>query len=42
MVWYIAVIAVLNLGLGYAFAVYLDRAERRAAYASNESLNDDE
>lgn len=41
MVWYIAAIAVLNLGLGYAFALYMDRAERRAAYASSDFLDDE-
>ena len=25
MVWYIALVAVLNLGLGYALAVYMER-----------------
>ncbi len=33
MVWYVAVIAVLNLGLGYALALYMERG-RRAACAS--------
>ena len=26
MVWYVALIAVLNIGLGYALAVYLGQA----------------
>lgn len=42
MVSYIAVVAVLNLGLGYAFGLHMDRANRLAAYASNDFLEDDE
>jgi hypothetical protein len=33
MVWYVAAIAVLNLGLGYALALYLG-AGRQVAFAS--------
>ena len=29
MVWYVALIAILNLGLGYALAVYLGAGGRR-------------
>lgn len=33
MVFYVAFVALLNLGLGYLVAVYLERGERRLAYA---------
>jgi hypothetical protein len=47
MVWYVALIAVLNLALGYALALYLNksRAGRRSATnaaTSDELYGDDE
>jgi hypothetical protein len=29
MVWYVALVAIVNLGLGYALAVYLGAGRRR-------------
>lgn len=42
MISYVAVVAVLNLGLGYAFGLHMDRAKRMAEYASNDFLDDEE
>ena len=33
MVVYVAVIAVLNLGLGYALGIYMERSKRNACAA---------
>jgi hypothetical protein len=41
MVWYVAVIAVLNLGLGYLLAVYLGAGRTQFASAGD-SLDDSE
>lgn len=41
MVWYVAIIAVLNLGLGYVLALYMERS-RRLAVATNDDLLDDD
>jgi hypothetical protein len=41
MVWYVAAIAVLNLGLGYVLALYLG-AGRPVAYAAAEAYLDDD
>jgi hypothetical protein len=41
MVWYVAFIAILNLGLGYALAVYMERSQRLAAATSDDLLDDD-
>jgi hypothetical protein len=32
MVWYVALVAILNLGLGYALAVYLRAGRRRNSW----------
>lgn len=37
MVWYVAIVAVLNLGLGYAMAKYLGLA--KSASAADELLD---
>ena len=37
MAWYVALVAILNLGLGYALAVFL-RSGREAALSSGDSL----
>lgn len=42
MISYVAVVAVLNLGLGYAFGLHLDRSKHMAAYASTDFLDDEE
>lgn len=42
MVWYVAVIAVVNLGLGYVLAVYLGAGRAQIAAATGDSLNDSE
>jgi hypothetical protein len=39
MVWYVAVIAVLNLGLGYALALYMERSRRQAACAADDPID---
>ena len=41
MVWYVALIAVLNLGLGYMMALYLGGG-RQVAYAAAETYIDDD
>jgi hypothetical protein len=41
MVWYVAIIAVLNLGLGYALALYMESSRRLAVTAGDDSLDDD-
>jgi hypothetical protein len=40
MVLYVAVIAVLNLGLGYAVGLYMERGERLAAYGADPLVDD--
>ena len=42
MVWYVAVIAVLNLGLGYLLAVYLGAGRAQLATSMDDSLDDAE
>jgi hypothetical protein len=42
MVWYVALIAILNLGLGYALAVYLGSGRTQLATATGRSLDDSE
>lgn len=34
MIAYVAVVAVFNLGLGYAMGIYMERSARRAAAAA--------
>ena len=41
MVLYVAVIAVLNLGLGYALALYMERSRKLAVAASDDMLDDE-
>jgi hypothetical protein len=41
MVWYVAVIAVLNLGLGYVLALYLGTGHKVAYAAVEEYVDDD-
>ena len=38
MVWYVAVVAVLNLGLGYALALYMGSGRAKQAPNSDEVL----
>jgi len=43
MVLYVAIVAILNIGLGYALAVYLDHGRRSRAsqdFDSNEQFDD--
>jgi hypothetical protein len=42
MVWYVAVIAVLNLGLGYFLAVYLGAGRAQIEVAMGDLLDDSE
>jgi hypothetical protein len=42
MVLYVAIVAILNLGLGYALAVYMDRSAKQAAYGTDETFTSDE
>jgi hypothetical protein len=42
MIWYVAVIAILNLGLGYALAVYLGAGRNRSAAPGAGSFDDTE
>jgi hypothetical protein len=35
MVWYVALVAIMNLGLGYALAVYLGANRRRDSWRSS-------
>jgi hypothetical protein len=39
MIWYVAFIAVLNLGLGYMLGVYMERSRRAAAYLADEAFD---
>ena len=41
MVWYVALVALLNLGLGYLLALYFERDRRQFAYANGETLDAD-
>ena len=41
MVWYVALVALLNLGLGYLVALYLERDRKQFAYANGEALDAD-
>jgi hypothetical protein len=41
MVWYVALVAVLNLGLGYVMALYLGTG-RQVAYAAAEAYVEDD
>jgi hypothetical protein len=46
MVWYVAIVAILNIGLGYALAIYLRPANERrratdfVAYSSYDDRGD--
>jgi hypothetical protein len=42
MVWYVGFIAILNLGVGYALAVVMERSKRRAMYAAAVAFDGDE
>ena len=37
MIWYVAIIALVNLGLGYALAVLLGAGKSRAALAGSDA-----
>jgi hypothetical protein len=39
MIWYVAIIALLNLGLGYGLAVMLGAAKPRNAQASSDGTD---
>ena len=39
MVWYVAIIAIVNLGLGYALALYLGAGRSQIATSIGESLD---
>ena len=38
MAWYVALVAILNLGLGYALAVFLRSGREQAALSSGDTL----
>jgi len=40
MVWYVAIVAILNLGLGYALAVYLGAGRPEMATVGGDLLDD--
>ena len=42
MVWYVALIAIVNLGLGYALAVYLGAGRPQLAATTGGSFDDSE
>jgi hypothetical protein len=42
MTFYIAITALLNLGLGYALAVFMGAGRTQAAYATGEPTSADE
>ena len=42
MIWYVAVVAIVNLALGYALAVMLGAGRGRAALASGDSSESSE
>ncbi len=41
MVWYVAFVAVLNIGLGYVFALYMGWDRGQASLSPDESLGAD-
>jgi hypothetical protein len=41
MVWYVALVALSNIGLGYLVAVYLERGRKQFAYANSDQLDAD-
>jgi hypothetical protein len=42
MVWYVALIAIVNLGLGYGLAVYLAAGRGQLASATGDTMDDSE
>jgi hypothetical protein len=42
MVWYVALVAVVNLGLGYALALYMERSRCLAVAAGDDALDADD
>ncbi|HVT27372.1 MAG TPA: hypothetical protein VHE81_05080 [Lacipirellulaceae bacterium] len=42
MVWYVALIAILNLGLGYALAMYVGASRPQMAATTGHSFDDSE
>jgi hypothetical protein len=42
MIWYVALVAVLNLGLGYGLAMYLGAGRTRFATNAGDSFGDSE
>jgi hypothetical protein len=41
MPWYVAIVALLNLGLGYVLALYMERGRRTAALVASDDLDAD-
>jgi hypothetical protein len=39
MVWYVGIVAVLNLGLGYVLALYMSRGRRQPVGLSDEAFD---
>jgi hypothetical protein len=42
MIWYVAIIALLNLGLGYALAIMLGAGKRQASLSCGDSSHYDD
>lgn len=42
MVWYVAIIAIANLGLGYGLAVYLGAGRAQLASATGDTMDESE
>ena len=41
MPWYVALVALLNIGVGYALAVYMQRARGTAVLVAGDDLDAD-
>ena len=41
MVWYVALVALLNVGMGYLLAMYLERGRKQFAFAEHDAVDED-
>jgi len=41
MPWYVAILALLNIGVGYVLALYMERGRRAAVLVSSDDLDAD-
>lgn len=39
MIWYVAFVAILNLGLGYLLGVHMDRSRHQVAVVGDEAFD---